>query len=191
MEVRTNSFFRLVVLLVASLTTQQGFAAGVNFAGSTESAAAAVAMNGQTTHITDSGQIRPLLVSAQGKYPPVDYKPQVFQREYSLIRVPQPRNPKRNEFILKNNDKIFTKLAEMYKKTQAYAATQNRKLMIDVLTVQAVGEEKGFARSRQFAEYIFKSLKDKGVENISLDPQPRDPIPLPPELIGGQPKGRT
>jgi hypothetical protein len=93
--------------------------------------------------------------------------------------------------ILKNNAKLFAKLADMYKKTTAYAGQQNRKLMIDVLTVQAVGGAKGFARSRKFAEYIFKSLKDNGVENIALDPEPRDPIPLPPGLTDQQPRGKT
>jgi hypothetical protein len=105
--------------------------------------------------------------------------------------VPNARDPKGNQFILKNNAKVFATLADMYKKTTAYAMQQNRKLMIDVLTVEAAGGAKGFARSRKFAEYIFESLKKNGVENISLDPAPRDPIPLPPGLTDQPPRGKT
>ncbi|MGL4575388.1 MAG: hypothetical protein ACRCV9_11435, partial [Burkholderiaceae bacterium] len=105
MSLRNVSLFRAVFVFAALVCGQAVEAAGVNFAGNTANAAAAVAMNSSTTHISDFRQAAPLLVSTQGKYPPVDYKPQIFQHEYSLIRVPDPRSPKRNEFILKNNDK--------------------------------------------------------------------------------------
>jgi hypothetical protein len=191
MAVHIFRFLHIASLLAASLFAVQVSAAGVSFAGSTGSAAAAVAMNGGSTHVADSHRVNAVLVSAQGKYPPIDYKPQVFQRLWSEIRVPGARDPRRNQAILNNNAKVFATLAGMYKQTTAYAMQQNRKLMIDVLTVEAVGGAKGFARSRKFAQYIFQSLKDNGVENIALDPEPRDPIPLPPELTDQPPRGRT
>jgi hypothetical protein len=67
----------------------------------------------------------------------------------------------------------------------------NRELKIDVLTVEAAGGAKGFARSKAYATQIFEALKKFGVPNVSLDPEPRDPIPLPPGLGGQEPRGKT
>lgn len=182
MSVRISSFVYISFVFAVSAFAGQPLAATVNFAGDTGTAAAAVAMNGSTTHIGDSGQARAILVSAPGK-PPIDYKPQVFQREFSKLQGQNLRAGK--------NAQTLKRIAAMYVAAQKFAEQNNRKLMVDVLTVEAIGGAKGFARSKRYATQIYEALKAGGVQNLQLDPPPRDPIPLPPELTGDQPKGRT
>jgi hypothetical protein len=184
MTVRMLTFFRAIFAIALTAFAAQVFAVGVNFAGNTATAAAAVAMNGGGSHVSDSGQVRPILVSTQTKYPPIGYKPQVFQREFSKL---QGRNLR-----AKGNQAILEHIAKMYIATQEFNRKNNgRELKIDVLTVEAIGGKKGFARSKAYATEIAESLKKFGVQNVSLDPEPRDPIPLPPGLTDQQPRGKT
>jgi hypothetical protein len=176
----------LVIVASAAIAwglTPQAWAAGVNFAGDTANAAAAVAMNGQSTHVSNFGQANAILASAKPRVPPVDYKPQVFQREYSKLRGFN-LQAKRNQDVLK-------RIAEMYIATYEFNKKNNRELKIDVLTVEAAGGAKGFARSKAYATQIFETLKKYGVPNISLDPEPRELISLPPGLTGQPPASRT
>jgi hypothetical protein len=177
------SFFRLVFALTISALAIQVSAASVSFAGDTTTAAAAVAMNGSSTHISDLRQAVPIFVSADGKYPPIDYKPQVFQREFSKLQGQNLRVGK--------NKEVLKKIAAMYVAAQEFNRKNGRELKVDVLTVEAIGGAKGFARSKRYATQIYEALKAGGVQNLQLDPPTKDPIPLPPELTGEQPKGRT
>jgi hypothetical protein len=183
MSVSFRGLFQLLAILSLLMLWTSVFAQGVgaNFAGSTSTQAAAVMMDGGWGHISDSGQASPKLVSTQDKSPGKAYSYQVFQRQYSRLQ---------GDLRSKQNQAILARIAKMYIEVQEYNRKNGREIKIDVLTVQAIGKN-GVARSQRFAAQIFEALKKNDVKNLSLDPEPRERIPMPPSMVDLPPVGKT